>query len=83
LEPVTVTEVIGGPDVGDKAMEGGGVTSKVAIELAVPLVAVIVAWPATADDGTVKVVEKEPVTVAVAVATFVPLNVIWTVELAG
>lgn len=64
-------------------MEGGDVTVKVALAAADPLVALTRVWPAVADVGTENVVEKVPVEVAVAAATFVLPNVTWTVELAG
>ena len=81
------TTVPAGPDVGLRVMEGVGVTVKVALSVAAPLVALTVAWPISADAGTAKVALKLPEELAMTgdglVATDVPLKVIATVPPTG
>ena len=81
-----MTVAPGGPDVGLRLIDAGGVTVNPAVELAVPLVARTVACPVP-DEGTANVAVKAPVTLDViaagVVARVVPLNVSETVELGG
>ncbi len=74
-EPVTVTVLPGGPETGEREIEGAGgggpVTAKVALAVPnrVPSLAITVNSPGGTESGTVNVVENEPDEPATTLAT--------------
>lgn len=69
-------DVLAGPLVGDRVMDGAGVTVNVEMPVAAPVVALIMCAPAAEDAGTTNEAEKLPdavlVTAAGVVVTAVP-----------
>lgn len=71
MEPVIVTDVPMGPEVGDNVIEAAGFTVNVALAVAAPLAAVTVCAPTPDATGTLKLAVNEPVALAVTVAGLV------------
>ena len=76
MAPFTVIDVLAGPLVGDRVMDGPDVTVNVVMPVAAPVVALIMCAPAADEGGTTNDAEKPPdavlVTVAGVVVTAVP-----------